>query len=243
MKTSNIFCLLLISLSCVSKKEPNHSESSVTVVNLQPVSKDSAYTSDFNFIGDSVLHGLKDIVRFYIKKYQHSDCPPLLYSKKNLKDALEIPVTLGAINKGVETSVFVLLPFTDCGDSDSLSDFGKCYYFTDTTLPKLKVDVYCTHPSNIFLVGDIDEDGISEIGEYYSSCSSHYKSLHVWSLKNGKWQQIGASTFDQHYMFYDKPFSSYIKKLGKGKFAMYEKTDLPMDSTKYGIGYWLKFKM
>jgi hypothetical protein len=73
---------------------------------------------------------------------------------------------------------------------------GDAYYFTDTSLPRLETESGCCHPQSLFLVGDIDEDGIQEIGQYFSSCASRYKSLYVYSLKNNTWKEVGHSTFD-----------------------------------------------
>lgn len=207
---------------------------------LAGIKKDSAYTADYTFIGDSVFNGLKKIVAFYVKKYADPACKKLVYTKRDIREAIKKPLLLGNIRKNKKTSVFLLLPFSFC---DYKNGNGKSYYFTDTSLPRLPADVYCTHPENIFLVGDIDEDGVSEIGEYYSSCASHYKSLRVWTLKNKQWQQVGLSTFDLYHMDTDRPYSSYVKKIRKGEFAMYEKTDLPIDKTKSMVGYWIKYKI
>ncbi len=242
-----IALFLTVIVSCNSKRQSGNSISKYPDNTTPPrtLSPDSVYATDYGFLGDSIFMDLKEVLHFYVHKYAVNNCAAQAYSKKDLKANFESPLKIGNIRKDVPSSVFVLLPFQECRDpySDSMFMGAKDYYFTDTTLPKLPTDVFCTHPSNIFLVGDIDEDGISEIGEYYSSCSSHYKSLRVWTLKKEKWVEIGRSTFDQHYMSYDRPFSSYVKKLSKGNFAMYEKTDLPIDTTKYAIGYWLKFKM
>lgn len=203
---------------------------------LTGIKRDSAYTTDYAFIGDSVFTGLKKTIAFYVKKYTDPACKKLVYAKRDIREAIEKPFLLGNIRKNKKTSVFLLLSFCDYEN-------GKSYYFTDTSLPRLSADVYCTHPENIFLVGDIDEDGVSEIGEYYSSCASHYKSLRVWTLKNKQWHRVGISTFDLYHMDTEKPHSSYVKKIRKGEFAMYEKTDIPIDKTKNMVGYWIKYKM
>jgi hypothetical protein len=236
--------LILILISCTPSKKPGDQNTGMgRRIQLSLTSNDSAYTNDYQFIGDSILPGLKQVIQFYTIKYPVKGCLPLIWSKNDMRNAIEPPLLLGNIRKNVPSYVFVLPPFADCGQGSYFPDNGKSYYFSDTSLPKMSADVFCTHPSNIFLVGDIDEDGISEIGEYYSSCSSHYKSLRVWTLRHNSWLQVGSAVFDQHYMGYGRPFSSYVKKIWKGEFAIYEKTDMPTDSTKHRIGYWLKFKM
>lgn len=198
------------------------------------LSQDSIFTNDYNFIADTLMHGHKGLVKYYIQKYA-PDCRPNVYAKAELKEAFEGFKFIGKLKPiNVTDSVFVLYPLSLCED-------GQSYYFTDTALPRLQTDSHCCHPDNIFSVGDIDEDGICEIGQYYSSCSSHYKSLYVFTLKNKAWKQVGHSVFDQHYMKYDVPFASYVRKTGKGEFEMHEISDLSDDSTKKGIDGWLKF--
>ncbi len=212
---------------------------SVTVIipkRTAPLSKDAVFTNDYNFIADCLLHGHKDLVKYYVGKYAHN-CPPYQYAKSDLKDEFEGLRKIAKLKRhNICDTVFVLYPISVCED-------GQSYYFTDTALPRLQTDSYCCHPNNLFSVGDIDEDGIAEIGQYYSSCTSHYKSLNVFTLKNKAWKQVGHSVFDQHYMKYDKPFASYVRKTGKGKFEMHEISDLTADTSgqKKGLDSWLKF--
>jgi hypothetical protein len=92
-------------------------------------------------------------------------------------------------------------------------------------------------------VGDIDEDGVAEIGQYFSSCASHYKSLYVYSLKNKRWKEIGHCVYDLYYMNIGKPFSYFVRKVSKNKFKMLEITDLTDDTTKIGKRNWKQFSM
>ena len=62
------------------------------------------------------------------------------------------------------------------------------------------------------------------------------------SLKNNQWDTVGHSVFDQHYMSYDKLFSSYVRKTGKYKFEMLEITDMTTKE-KVGKKNWIKFSM
>ena len=69
------------------------------------------------------------------------------------------------------------------------------------------------HPENLFVCPDIDEDGINEIGIFYSSCVSRYKSLRIYSLKQNQWTEIGTSTFEVLTQDPTKvKFESLIKK-------------------------------
>jgi hypothetical protein len=201
------------------------------------ISSDSVITTDTSFIADSLLHIDKRLIAYLIKKYSIITCPPPLYAKEDLREDSNNVTRIGYIIGGAKAdSVFVLSPL-------SAWDDGQSYYFTDTSLPRLVTDSWCCHPENIFLVGDIDEDGVQEIGWYYSTCASHYKSLYVVTLKNNRWDTVGHSVFDQHYMSCKVPFSNYVRKTGKGKFEMLEITDLTENKAKAGKKNWLQFSM
>jgi hypothetical protein len=200
---------------------------------------DSVLSTDYSFIGDSILKRHKALLAHYFKVYNAKNCKAQVYSKKSLREGFEGFKRLGDINSdGKIDSIFVLNPLGMCE-----ADTGQSYYFTNNNIPRLVSHSYCCHPRNIFSVGDIDEDGISEIGQYYSSCVSRYKSLHIYSLKNHKWKEIGVSTFDLKYMSYDKPFSHYVRKNGKNRFEMLEVTDLTNDKSKIGKPNWIKFSL
>ena len=248
MATINMQKLLLIYcaiiwVGCLNNKRPENHPVKPAEAHQSQLFKDSMASIDYPYLNDAAFPDQKKILQYYARKYGRDTCHTILYAKNDLKNSFENPQKLGVVRQHTPTEVFVLLPFNYCKLEGQKIIEGKFYYFTDTALPRLETAVYCTHPSDIFLAGDIDEDGISEIGQYYSSCSSHYKSLYVWTLKNNRWLQVSHSVFDQHFMKYDRPFSSYVKKIRKGKFAMYEKTDLPSDKAKSKQGYWLKFEM
>ena len=245
--------LILLSVSCWQKEQHATAKNITDTVrtNKQVIMNHEGQvkSNDLAYFSDSIFHGYKEVLSYYFKKYSSDTCF-IWHDKTNFIDSVGVNgyhevKTLGIVHNNIKSSVFVLYPLSYCTYYNTLDDergFNKMsYYFTDTTLPRLQTDSYCCHPSNIFLAGDIDEDGVSEIGQYYSSCGSHYKSLFVYTLKNNQWKEIGHSVFDQHYMTYDRQFSSYVKKAGKGKFIMYEKTDLSSDSTNAINGHWLKF--
>jgi len=245
---------ILTTLFLVSCKDKTQ-KVSTPITSLTPKNKITDTTieankvkaTDYIFFSDSILHGHKAVLKYYFNKYgSDTTCSSYwhFYDKKEIKEGFEGLHYIGNVkNNLTKDSVFVLEPLNYC-KQDGEKDFdGQAYYFTDTTLPRLQTDSYCCHPSNIFLVGDIDEDGVSEIGQYYSSCASHYKSLYVYSLKNKVWQEVGHCVYDLHYMDIGKPYSYFVKKLSKNKFEMLEITDLTDNKTKIGKRNWKRFSM
>jgi hypothetical protein len=236
-----VMCLF----ACTSKSkrlQQNDHLDSIKVEQKARINSDTEISlTNYIFLSDSVFHGYKHVLNFYCSKYSPDSCISVKYNKSDLLKDFEGVLKLGFVHRGIECGVFVLKPLNYCKFANEKEVDGETYYFTDTTLPRLQTDSYCCNPSNIFLVGDIDEDGVTEIGQYYSSCSSRYKSLLVWILKNDQWVQVGTSTFDLKYMDPEKPLSSYVKKTGKNKFAMLERTDLSTDKEKTGIWHWINF--
>jgi hypothetical protein len=150
---------------------------------------------------------------------------------------------IGDINhNNIKDSVFVLHPLSFCQFPGEQSNDGQAYYFLDTTLPRLQTESYCCHPSSLFVAGDIDEDGVQEIGQYYSSCVSHYKSLYVYTLKQHRWKEAGHVVYDLFYADSTKPYSSYVRKTSKNQFEMLEVTDLT-DKEYIGKEHWIKFSI
>jgi hypothetical protein len=237
-----VFSFLFHACSDRSNKSANSiKESTVGRQKDNQIIKDTSNTvksTDYDFLSDSIFHGHKMLLKFYCTKYYSDSCIIQRHQKSDLKEEYEGFKSLGIIkNKYNKDSVFILRPLSYC-DSD-----GQAYYFTDTTLPRLQTDSYCCHPNSIFLVGDIDEDGVSEIGQYYSSCASRYKSLYVYSLKGNEWKQIGHSVYDIMFMDRNRPFQTCVRKTGKKKFQMLQITDLTDDKSKIGKLNWLNFAM
>lgn len=164
--------------------------------------------------GNKVFKNKSRLISFYIKKYNKKDCGILTYTDSNLSYFNNVK-NIGDINGDrKDDAVFVMPPFNDC-------DQGYSYYFFNKIIPRLSTDSYCCNAENLFSVGDIDEDGFSEICIYYSSCTSRYKSLRVYSLKNDEWKQIGISDFDILTQDPDKiDMSKLVKKTGYKKFKM-----------------------
>lgn len=167
------------------------------------------------YLSDSLLKTDLGIIDHYFARYQPDTCVALVYTNAKLRSGFSGTKVITGLSKGKEAdTVFVMPPFNYCDDGDA-------YCFFDKTLPRLLTDSYCCHPDNLFVCADIDEDGIREIGIFHSSCVSRYKSLLIYSLKNGEWKEIGASAFDIYTQDPGKvQFESLIKKVAKGKFKL-----------------------
>src|SRR5690606_20703942 len=104
-------------------------------------------------------------------------CKIKTYTIKELKENFEgIQIVKNIRNFRKPDTIFVMPPFNYC-------EQGESYCFFDKSLPRLTTDSYCCQPNNLFVVDDIDEDGVCEIGIYYSTCAGRYKSLKIYSLK------------------------------------------------------------
>ncbi len=184
-----------------------------------PLGSDSAYWHQEEFVQTVLLKGLHSV---HFAPYVDSFCLfAYAESKENIKAQFEGLVGLGDLNGDQHPdSVYTLTAF-DCSDY-----YIGAYYFTDTSLPRLLTDSECCHPENIFAMGDIDEDGLQEIAQFYSSCASRYKSMLYWTLKDGSWQQFGRSTFclNETYDPY-RNFSQRYRKLAKGVVEVLEISD------------------
>ena len=231
-----IISLVYLSCSCISNNnKPVVVEHSRKIVDQIAENKHKILSTDYHFFGDTLLHGYAGKLKYYFEKYTKGDsCKLGTYDDTTLEEYFEGIKLLGYLkNNNTKDSVFVLPALTVCEDG------GESYYFSDTSIPRLHTESVCCHPENIFLVGDIDEDGISEIGQYTSSCVSRYKGLIVWTLKNRQWKKVGECSYD---MFYEKPpMKRRVRKTGKGKFEMLEISDCVSDKRFFGKPHWLKF--
>ncbi|AXO80992.1 hypothetical protein DZC78_11555 [Olleya aquimaris] len=129
---------------------------------------------------------------------------------------------LGDINKdGLNDSILIIpeLYIT----KDKSYENGASVIFTDNQIPRIKVDVSCLETEYIFRAFDIDDDGIAELGKYYTSCASRFKTLELISLKNNNWNILGQVLFDT---WYENPIiEERIRKIGQNKFQMREITE------------------
>lgn len=235
-----LFIIIFISaLVIVSCKEDSKS-SQIEKDKIEKVSSKvvkSAEAMNLELIGNPLLKNYNDRITYYFSKYQSDTCDRQKDFESSLLAQFEGFKQIGDLNQDKKNdSVFVLPPMTFCEE-------GQSYYFSDISLPRLLTDSYCCHPVNIFSIGDIDEDGIAEVGQYYSSCASRYKALVVYSLKKDEWRQVGHCIFDLRYSGHETNFNNYIRKISKGKFEMLEITDLTEDRSKIGQKNWLRFKI
>ena len=210
--------LFLFLISC---KEPKNDQAKTKTSTLTKTINENSLQkkliNNIHFIGNNLLKGKEFLLKKYISKYQPDTCGVITYEETTLKSAYEGVKNIGDINgDNIMDTIFVVPPFNYCDD-------GYSYSFFDISIPRLYTDSYCCHPDNLFSIGDIDEDEISEICIFYSSCVSRYKSLIAYSLKNTEWKQIGRCTFDINFMNPSK--EQRVKKIVKGKFEMLEIVD------------------
>lgn len=175
----------------------------------------SILNSNKQFFKDSLLIDTLGVIDNYFSKYHSDTCGIFVHKNSELKEEFKgIRIVQGIKANKQKDSVFVVPNFNYCDD-------GESYFFYDKTLPRLYIDSYCCHPDNFFVCADIDEDGINEVGIYYSSCSSRYKSLRIYSLKQNSWKKIGTSTFDVMTKDPTKiKFADLVKKISKDKFSI-----------------------
>lgn len=129
--------------------------------------------------------------------------------------------SLGDINNdGINDSILIIpeLFFT----KDNAIEDGASVIFTDKNIPRIRVDSPCLETNYIFPVSDINNDGITELGKYYSSCASRFKGLELISLNQKEWNIKGQVTFD---IFFEEPEKEKrIEKIELNKFRMREIT-------------------
>jgi len=229
-----VFTLLIILGSCFSMNEGQElTKDETRKINLRDSSKTILESS--KYIGDSLLNNYSGKVAFYVSKFDTAQCIKEKYSKSLLRTTIEGVKEIGTLlSTNKLDSVFILPPINRC-------EIGQSFYFSDTIFPRLETTSNCCHVEDLFILEDIDEDGVNEIGYYYSSCSSRYKSLYVYSLKNNIWQKVGHCVFDLNF---SKPvlFNNFIRKTSKGSFEMLEVTDLSRDKYTSGKPLWLEYQ-
>ena len=211
--------LVLIIFSC--KKKEQLSPVSIEKIKdtlTKPIEKkstkkkeeDSIWSNDSKFINDSILKGK---FKLNISKYVKNSLPYKI-SKKDIKEFYnEEIVNLGDLN------------------NDKKDDFGfrlynmesfygpQSYYFSDNKIPIIETESECCHSTNLFSIGDIDEDGGNEIGQFTSSCAGSSKWIIIWTLKKNKWREVGVFGFNVlgEYSFPEDTHKLH-KKIAKGKF-------------------------
>lgn len=218
MNKNILIIFILLTLTFSYKFKDNKVDETKSTENDTIYKNDSlTYILNANkkFIKDSLLKEKTGIIDHYFSLYQPDNCGVLTHRNSELKEGFEgIRIIKGIRTSKKNDTVFVMPNFNYCDDWES-------YCFYDKTLPRLYTDSYCCHPDNFFVCSDIDEDGINEVGIFYSSCVSRYKSLRIYSLKKNTWNEIAITTFD--IMTKDPTevkFSDLVKKISKYKFQI-----------------------
>ena len=210
-----ILFLLAAFSSC--NETQNDNSPGLASTSISAINKDSLQeklNGNIHFIAGSLLNNKNLLIEKYVAKYQTDSCGIVVYEDSTLKTNFEGVKNIGDINGDkIMDTIFVMPPFNYCDD-------GYSYSFFDTSLPRLYTDSYCCHPDNLFSIGDINEDGTSEICIFYSSCVSRFKSLIAYSLTANGWKEIGRCTFDVEFMIPNK--EQRVRKISKRKFEMLE---------------------
>lgn len=227
-----IYLILLLSLSACGNRVKQKTMASTGSASLKDTIRLLLH-DNINFINDSLWKRDPALLEHFIWKYHPDTCCTIKFETTDLKRNYEGPGHPGDINGDHRPDTFYILrDFHLCSE-------GQSYLFTDTTLPRLKTNSFCCHPRNLFSIGDIDEDGIDELGLFFSSCVSRYKSIYAYSLKKGNWKEVGHIAFDAFYMDAEQSYKSFVRKTGKGKFEMLETADLRKENI--GKPVWQKF--
>ena len=163
-----------------------------------------------------------------IKKHiQDSNTLVLLeYLADNL-DTFKKVIVIGDINGDHKIDSVLLMPEMMYSHETGYEE-GIAFVFSDPAIPRIKTNTLCVNLGSLFFVGDIDEDEWVELGQYYSSCASHYKTLILLRCnKENKWNAVEYCTYDTY--FPEPHFSSRIRKIKKNQYEMTEITDDNLD--------------
>jgi hypothetical protein len=219
MEKTQILIILFFTFFYSCKDNSRTLKTNNKITNLEKENTLEVETNNFQenirYFTDTLVKDKNGIVENYLQTYKAESCGFWKHNKKELKENFEgIRIVKGIKTNKIKDTIFVIPQFYDC-------DIGESYCFFDKSLPRLLTDSECCQPDNLFIVEDIDEDGICEIGIYYSSCASTYKSLKIFSLKQKTWKEIGSSTFDVLTQDPTKvKFESLVKKQTKNKFKI-----------------------
>ena len=234
--------VLIAFVKCNLPEAQSDDGKSKAVIDSVPVSIKDSLKRHFPIL--DLISTIRPEIRNRIERvYISKDCNQTKYTLGEF--VFEGFNLLGDINRdGKLDSAFVLPPIAWCafpGEDQEID--GDSYYFSDTSLPRLHTPSRCCHPSSIFSVGDIDDDGIDEIGEYQTSCVSRYKLLQLHTLKKGKWKNVGYVVYDLFYVDTSKTYAEHFRKVRKGIVDILEITDLRNDSTKDVRPIWRRFNL
>jgi hypothetical protein len=230
MKSSfiKICFMILILSSCGKRKEEAVLNKEVKFHKLnydeqinqikENTSKDSVLSFDQEFINKEILKGKYKVE---LEKYLKEDCYPFRLNRVIQIQEFEGFQNIGDIDNDMKDDfVFVLNPLSYCEE-------GQSYYFSNPTIERIYTESNCCHPNSIFSIGDIDEDGRNEIGQYYSSCASRFKKINIWTNNGNNWELVDEIAFtinDEFEVF--KDFNKLYKKKSKGILEFLEISDI-----------------
>lgn len=183
---------------------------------------DHIITNDANKIYDLVV---EQKFKIDLTKYQNSNCPSDTLTKTEYLQNFEGIKELGDLDSDGKTDyVYILNPLNKCED-------GQSYYFSNPSVERIATESYCCHLSSIINIGDINEDGLTEIAEYYSSCVSKYKAITVHSLTSDlSWREIVTFSYALNDQFpIEKYFQKLIVKKSKNVFEYFEIKDVDIN--------------
>lgn len=187
-------------------------------------SEDTVLSNDVRFINHELLKGRYRVNLKPYDTFSRAGCKPELLSRRETIANFEGFHNVGDIDGDKKVDyVFVLSPINSCEE-------GQSYYFSNSTIPRIQTESHCCHPESVFSLGDIDEDGKNELGEYFSSCANRYKAITIWSFKAGKWKEIKSFSYvlnDSYKVFSD--FHKMFRKSAKGKLSYLEITDVDVN--------------
>ena len=217
----NIFLILIITTISSCKKEEtinwkNHWENPKLKTELLNNSK----------IHYRIKESLKDTSIIVLTSYLKNE----IENYNKLK-------SIGDINDdGVIDSILVIPELYI--DKHGSHDNGASIIFTDKNIPRIRVNVSCVDIDFFFPVDDIDEDGLTELGQYYTSCASRFKGLRLITLKDNKWKIKEQVIFD--ILFESPKKEERIIKTGLNTFKMREIT---LENVDDKIDIWKFFEM
>jgi hypothetical protein len=206
--------VILVLCGCTLEPAKNVKPAKSTEASIDTLNSFISTKQAIQFFKDSILKGADGVIDNYFETYRTDTCEVYSLTPASLREDFEGVRAIKGIRVTKSTdTVFVVPRISWCE--------GNSYCFFDKTLPRLQTDSECCHPSKVFVVDDIDEDGVREIGIWYSSCTSRFKSLLIYTLKKNTWQEIASSDFDILTQDPSKVvYSNLVKKIKKGKFKI-----------------------
>ncbi len=205
-----MYAILLFTCVGCAGEEPERLEAETTVVEAP-----SEPVPGYNRLRDSLIVDprIPSIVRYYMTD-GHTF---VLLDHLHREEDYLVTMPFGDINGDDVIDSVLIMPEGYQLDSVSWVE-GESFVFADRRFGKLRSpESGCNHVSNMFVMDDIDEDGLNEIGIYTSSCVGRFKALRVFSLgPDTVWREQGSVTFDIHCP--DPPKEQRVRKRDKAKF-------------------------